>query len=315
MICESLQPGRAEWLLRRQLCIGATNIAAIVNLHPHETEYGVWEDKTGRSEPKPMNDEMERGLFFEPWVAKKYRDITGNEIRRHGRLVLHPDYPELGCTPDYYVLNTDRLLECKTAGRWSARGFGEDGSDQVPDWYLTQCQWQMTITGRKWVDLALLVDIDTVRLFSIPFDEDLSTYLIRRARQWWETHVVKDIPPPISGHKADTERVKARYREDNGEEIACGFEQSEEIAKLIRLRKQIKEIEAEADQIENRVKMYMADASVLHADGAMITWKQNKPSVRTDWKSAASEANVPAEIITKHTRTEPGARVFKIKEL
>ena len=48
--------------------------------------------------------------------------------------------------------------------------------------------------------------------------------------------------------------------------------------------------------------------------GWVATWRANKNSQRTDWKAVAEEARVGQEIIAKHTREVPGARVFKYKE-
>jgi hypothetical protein len=52
---------------------------------------------------------------------------------------------------------------------------------------------------------------------------------------------------------------------------------------------------------------------LVHGGRVLATWKQNKPSRRTDWKALAAELNPPQELVERHTTEKPGARVLRLK--
>ena len=56
----------------------------------------------------------------------------------------------------------------------------------------------------------------------------------------------------------------------------------------------------------------------VYGEGWQATWKQNKPTVKTDWEAVAEVAKAVApetyELALKtHTVEKPGARVFRFK--
>ncbi len=49
----------------------------------------------------------------------------------------------------------------------------------------------------------------------------------------------------------------------------------------------------------------------IAGQGWSATWKQNKPSLKTDWKEVATK--IDPKVVEAATREVPGARVFKFR--
>jgi hypothetical protein len=66
------------------------------------------------------------------------------------------------------------------------------------------------------------------------------------------------------------------------------------------------------------LKEAIGEKAGVYGEGWQATWKQNKPTVKTDWEAVAEVAKAVApdtyELALKtHTVEKPGARVFRFK--
>lgn len=94
-------------------------------------------------------------------------------------------------------LTTDQILECKTANAYLAKLWGEN-DDEIPDYYMTQCQWYMGITGAEICHLAVLIGGQDFRTYRILFDQELFDMLFEECRKFWFDHVLADVPPALT---------------------------------------------------------------------------------------------------------------------
>lgn len=94
------------------------------------------------------NSHMDRGKEMEPEARALYAMMTDAEPRQVGFI----RNGKAGCSPDS-LIGEDGILEIKTAlphiliGYWLA--------DIFPAEHVAQCQGQLWVTGRKWVDIAI----------------------------------------------------------------------------------------------------------------------------------------------------------------
>src|SRR5690606_5875786 len=126
------------------------------------------------------------------------------------------EYPWMLANVDREVVGEPGLLEIKTTSAYLRDQWGEA---KAPDKYVLQCQHQMAVTGRDWVDLAVLIGGQQFLIARVHRDEDLIRTLIDIERRFWEEHVVPQVPPLPSGHEADMRILAALYPEAEPESI------------------------------------------------------------------------------------------------
>ncbi len=108
----------------------------------------VAERITGVKEDTYQNSIMQRGIDMEDEARSMYEFITGNTVKQVG--FCYPnDKKRCGCSPDGLV-GKDGLLEVKSPT--SAVHVGYIIAGVLPIDYMQQCQGQLFVTGRKWVD-------------------------------------------------------------------------------------------------------------------------------------------------------------------
>lgn len=303
------QVSREQWLEERESCITASRIAALVGLNPWETPRTVYEQMKGLSAPKEQTEAMEMGTDLEPFIAAMFAKRNGlqigTELVANGfALWHHPDNPRFAATPDY-LLGEDALVECKWAGVNTAGSFGKEASDEAPAHYLLQCQWQMFVTGRKLCHLAVLTPWG-FRSYKLESDPETQRRLAFHAAKFLGEYIDSDCPPPLTGHNPDTEWVKQKFPEDSGSVIRATDSIEEKIAELGHLKLELKSLELKSSELENQIKEFMADASILESDEGRFTYKsQTRESI--DSKRLRSDYPEAAEACSKTT----SFRVFR----
>lgn len=269
----------AKWVDERSTYLGGTDIAAILGIHPYKTARGVYLDKKGIGKPVELNEAMVHGQNLEPYVADLYKRLTKRKLRK-SRLYRVKHVPYLACNPDYEVMKEKRLLECKTAGFFAGQIFGEQG-DAVPDQYLVQCMWQLAVTGREIVDLAVLIGGQDFRIYTIERDEEMISHLLSEASEWWNTYILADCPPPITGAEPDCQIVKDAYPQDNGDSIYATPDIETKVARLVKVMAAEKKVDEEKSRLQNEIKEYMGEVGTLDSELGTLTWKTNKNGSRT----------------------------------
>lgn len=145
-------------------------------------------DKTGQLEPWEGNEATDLGKRLEPALIAWARQQIGQKLVCNQRRVYLGHRPaRIACNLDALVLNYGEPVEAKTSGllTGTADGWGDDGSDQVPDSVLLQTQLQMLCTGgeRAWVPTIL--PRRGLAMFVVPASRELQEYLVQRAIWFW----------------------------------------------------------------------------------------------------------------------------------
>lgn len=293
-----------DWLEARRKGLGGSDAGAILGLNKWATPLDVYLDKTGQAEPIEDNDAMYWGRTLEDIVADEYAKRTGNKVRRINKILQHKDHDFILANLDRDLISQNGILECKTALR--SDGWGDDGSDEVPDSYLAQVMHYMAVTGAEFADLAVLIAGRDFRIYTITRDEDLINEIIKREVSFWNDHVLaKVVPDPVTN--AD---FNHRWPNDNGENIVADSDQQQRVSTLRQIKNKIKDLNSNAKELEAEIKKSMADASALtDVEGKpLVTWKR-RVSKRLDTKRLKVEQQ---EIYDQYA-VESSSRTFLIK--
>lgn len=171
--------GSPEWLQARVGLVTASRIADVVaktKSGPSASRQNylgelVAELLTGQSaESSFMNDDMRRGIEFEPDARFAYELKTNTIVNTCG-LVLHPSL-RAGASPDGLVGDSG-LVEIKCPRTHVHIEYIEGG--KPPTKYVPQMAWQCICTGREWVDFASYDPRmpERLRLFVVRYTPDL----------------------------------------------------------------------------------------------------------------------------------------------
>lgn len=206
-----------EQLALRRTGITATDVPAVLGLSPWRSPFDVWAEKLGKAPPVEENEDMQRGTFLEDGARSWYAHRTGATVAVPGT-VVHPRDSLIIATPDgVALLDGDvRGLELKMPS--TARGWGEPGTDAVPDYYVPQAAWQLAAMA-EWTDT---VDVFAVlegkpRLYHVRRDVELEGLLVEEMRRFWRDHVLTGRPPPVT--HADLPGVSAAFRHSSGDAL------------------------------------------------------------------------------------------------
>lgn len=290
---------REEWLKVRRGGIGGSDIAAIASVNPWRSPMDVWLDKTGKVEPINENEKMKWGKILEEPVADEYSIRTGKKVQRVNAILR-------GAKP-HYLANLDRLilgnghgngiLEVKTTG-WA------QAWDQIPDHYMTQCQWYMAITGLQWSQMAVLMNGQELMIPDpIMRDEKVIEAMFSIADRFWDTYVVRDVPPDPTC-PADKESYRDYYKMTD-EAIALDAALAEQADRRKQLQQIIKAAQAEKDTIEAKFYHAIGEAK----SGTCGAWKVSRTernSSRVDYKAiladnpSINEANYTSQSISSY---------------
>ena len=199
---------RAEWLAGRTNGIGASEAAAAIGLSPFESQYELWQRKTGQRESKDLsgNAAVEYGNRLEPVCRAMFQaehpELT---VEYHQFDVLYQsERPWMTATLDGELTDADGrkgILEIKTSSvgkktQWDA------WRDAIPTHYMCQVCHQLLVTG--W-DYAYLY----AKLVKLNGDSEIRTYLIKaeehkedmewllsQETKFWNEYILQQKAPP-----------------------------------------------------------------------------------------------------------------------
>ena len=329
---------RMEFLTARRLGIGGSDIGAIMGLSKWKSPVDVWLDKTCRTEPDlEMSEASYFGVELESFVATEYSKRSGNKVQRVNQMMRHTEHNWMLANIDRAVvadgsrarLDKDGklvgikgLLECKTASAYLEREWS-DGS--APLAYVAQCQWYMAVTGAEWCDLSVMIGGQKYVCHRIEREDRLIDAIIDAGYQFWFNNVLADVPPT----PRTPEETLALFPTNASDDLVLASDDIMHALDEYQLLKQkAKSVDDEMAVVKAAIQSFIGPHSGLcDLQGSpLATWKQNKPSQKTNWKDAAAEikselieaghedlAEIVRDIINKHTTEQAGARPLVIK--
>lgn len=281
----------------------ATDLPAILGLHPYRTAIDVWLEKMGEDVASVDDPRLRWGLLLEQPVREDYARRRGARVWVPGTLT-HRTEKHHKATPDGivfvtggkpYVLHAsmsspevaagaERGLEIKSHSVRVREHFGEPGTDEVPEHHLIQCAWNMHVVNLPRWDLVAFID-GLPADYTIERDAELEDILVEAADRFWRDHVVTRRPPPPDGSRQYTEWLRKRWP-GRGPAVQAYGASATAMNALRVVRTKERSLAQERAYFEQVIQTAMGDAEAIELDGERITWKRCKDSVRVDWEAA-----------------------------
>ena len=293
----------------RRLGLGATDVAAIVGVSSYRAPIDVYLEKRGELDPPESSWRMRMGQLLEPSIAAAYSEQTGRRLAKMG-VVFDRERPYFYAHPDRRIVGERGLVEIK------ATEHSRDYDDGVPPAVRVQVAWQMGLTARDFVDVAVLAGTTSgFQAITVERDDELIDELREEADRFWRENVQAGVPPEVDGSPAYRDYLRRLYPRDSGAEIVATpelilvFHELRDAERLSKLN------DGRVELLKNRIRAAMGEASRMLAPGAVATYRRESP--RTPWeaiaKTLANDAGVELDgIVDAAKGALEGSRVLRI---
>lgn len=295
----------------RATAIWSTEAAAALGLSQRTTPAQLWSMKMGLSEAQDQSDNVAArlGLVCQRGIAQLHAEDTGDALLPLDDVSL---VREVGGVPvgshfDLWNKTRKMLHEVKFFALSRINEFGEPGSDVVPYEVLLQCLHQMLVWNADSTGYgkAEACEVNVVfgnvqrAVFVIPYDTQAVDKLLQKEAEFWA--LVTSNTPPVPQSPEDARRIWAKA--DGTERIASATTM-QACQALAGLKKQIKAMGAQADEMELFVQRAMETASTLKTpEGQVLATWNGVSTDRLDTKRLRAEMPQVAEQFIKTTES------------
>src|SRR5690606_19501524 len=299
---------RYEWLWRRKQGIGGSDASAILGFNPWKSAFQLYIDKTSDTVEEIDNEAIHFGNVLEDIVAEEFTRRTGKKVRRRNQTFRHPEHSFMLANIDRDVVGEKALLECKTTNAFNSDAWE---GDHIPPAYICQLQHYMAVLGYEKAYIAVLIGGQRFVWKELERDDEFIELMIRAEKDFWENHVLKEIPPEIDGTNSASELLKKMYPQDNGETIMLESDEAEMLIEAIEsIKSEIKDKNTLLKEYENKLKLMIGDAAV----GVTPRYEVNlKTYERNSIDTRKLKKDLP-DIAEKYTKTST-YRQLRIKQI
>lgn len=263
---------KLQYLTERRKGIGGSDIGPIMGISPWKSAYQVYQEKRGEVPHWEGNDVTDWGLRLEPTLRQFYSDKTGRSVRVPDKILVHPAYPFMLASLDG-MTDDQRIVELKTAR--FAQGWGEVGSAEIPDYYATQCQWYLAVTGFKVADVVVSIGGAPACMYEIPEDKELQGMMIEAGKEFW-ARVQEGRAPEIVTYVD----ASARFGRSAATGIVYASEEAIiQAAELKIVKEQMKALEAREEELKAKIIVALGDEgdALVDTNGqTLVTYKLAK---------------------------------------
>jgi putative phage-type endonuclease len=202
--------GSPEWFAQRLGKVTASRVADVIaktksGYSTSRENYCVelaLERITGARQESFTNGAMQWGTDTEPLARVAYEAASGAMVEEVA-MIAHPTIAMTGASPDG-LIDADGLIEIKCPN--SATHARTMLSKKPDGKYITQMQWQMACTDRKWCDFVS---------FDPRFPEHLQLFVTRVER---DDKAIKELEQEVANFLADVEEMVSKL--NNIKEVA-----------------------------------------------------------------------------------------------
>ncbi len=308
MVKNTLEMTRQEWLWNRKKGLGGSDASAILGFNPWKSAFELYIDKTSDYVEEIDNEAIHWGNVLEDVVAQEFTRRTGKKVRRRNQTFKHPEHPFMIANIDRDVVGEKSLLECKTTNAFNSDAWE---GEQIPPAYMCQVQHYMAVLDYEKAYIAVLIGGQKFVWKEIERDDEFIELMIEQEKQFWNEHVLKEVPPAIDGSPSASELLNKMYPEDNGETIMLQSDDAEVLIEAIgSIKSEVKEKQSLQKEYENKLKLMVGNATTGVTPRFEVNLKKVEQN-RLDSKMFRKEL---PDIAKKYTKTSSYRRL-NIKQI
>jgi predicted phage-related endonuclease len=272
---------RADWLQWRREGVTATEVAKATTGY-YGGMLSVLADKRA-TETGEANASMNRGLAWEDTITAAAEHLIGVHIVGEQMMVECESDRRWRATIDGLASVTPETTFSDAIGIVEIKTRAPHVKPAVEYW-TAQVQWQMLVTGKRqaWIVEAVIVGGETddpgvklgaceaIRVRHVEADPTHQAVLVDAAERIWQHLQDGTTPPPVTGDDLDAVKVLTAAHTPGAEPVDLADLEAD-IARFDALKAAEKELKAERDLIEARLRHAVADRTVGVAAGWKVT--------------------------------------------
>lgn len=219
--------------------IGSGQIAAIAGVSRFKKPIDVWSELLGYTSSSE-SEQIDIGLELEEPIANLASRQQGLGQFIHGETHEHLKEKWAKATPDWILIDRGyAILETKNVGAspgpvGALEDWRQDHELVVPDYVVTQVQWQAEVCDRDVAFVAALLAGREVFVRRFERDKQFGADLMEIARDFRERYILTNMPPSApDGSEAYERYLRGRFPRASGEWITA-TQEDEQL--LLRLR-------------------------------------------------------------------------------
>lgn len=254
------------FMLERQKGIGGSDVAPILGMSKFKTAYDVYLDKI--KTPEEVEDEeltaQKNELFYwghalESAIIDKLAEKLNVKIKVNNKTKISNKFDCFRANVDGLILDKNKkpiaICEAKNVNAFAQKEWGDEETDNLPDYYLLQLQWYMMIYDVDKAYLGALFGGNKFKMYSIERNKKLDAIITEKALSFWNENVLKRKAPELS-FKDDVAKI---YPQSTDGVIIATEEDLNIYEDLIELKESSKAINDEIKTLEQKLKLRLAD--------------------------------------------------------
>lgn len=299
----------SEWLGLRKGLMTSSVAAAALGMSPWSTPLDAWAAITGR-EKFEGNKATVRGSLLEDAVLDY--PTRDEHLERKPAPFVSSNWSGDSADCIYALQDGSRYVgEGKTAALGSADGYGEEGTDEVPDHVLIQSAFHLAHhPDSEGAIIPVLIGGYSFefREYYHARDNELIGNLMDDLAKFHRDYVVADVAPPASA--GDDDALKHLWPNHVPDKYLPPTDEAESLARgYVAARAEEKAALAEKKRLSALLRQTIGDAEGVKGTGWKATHKRtNTKGLKTDWEAIARELQAPDSLIQLHTSIPPGHR-------
>ncbi len=306
MITKIATKNREEWKALRKQYIGGSDAASVIGMNPYKSAYALWAEKTGKAPEFEGNLATDVGAYMEDFIAKRFEQETGKKVRRENSSILNDQYPWAIANYDRLVVGEDAGVECKFTDSLNLKRYK---NGEYPERFYAQCVHYLAVSGKKRWYLAVLIGNKEFKWFTIERDEEEIAALMKAEKSFMYNNVQTKTPPMVDGAESTTETIKTVFPESNSDSVSL-YAYDTDLRQYMALGEQIDALQAQKDEVANRVKAFLGESWGGESDRFKVSWTSSKRSTFDSKRFAKDHADIDLSEYYKNTTV----RTFRVTE-
>ena len=305
----------------RRRCISSTDVGPIFGVDGYRDAFDVYMDKMGDRAPFEPTARMLMGKDVEQAIVKAYSRITERPAEWCDCTVQHAEMKWMAATPDALVYEPDhRHIERGVDAKlvyWDQRRKWGPTPDDIPEGIQLQMIWMMAVLNCDRWDVAAWAGEDEPRIYEFERNYTLERVVIEKTEEWYRRHLVGGEMPPITGSAAAAKWLQRTFPAHKSPDLrAATPEEIEYLREYACVRAEQKEATERRKEMENQIKLAIADREGLEWATGKFTWRLSADRHIHNWEGLAKHLLITrikdpeqrAALEEEYTRTEPGMR-------
>lgn len=312
-----------EWLAERNKSLGGSDVGAVLGMNAYASPYTIWAEKTGKLPPFEGNEWTKLGNDLEFYVAQRFTEASGLKVVNDSYTWRNDKYPHLHANIDRRVVGMKAGVECKLTSELNAKKYK---NGEFPDRFYCQCVEYLAVTELERWFLAVLIYGKGIKIYQmtrIPDDSvpewcEASVYvedgeveaLVKTTADFWNNYVVTNTAPMPDGSDSTSETLRTIYPESNGDSVSLMAYETD-LMQYMTLSEAIEGIKKQKEEVANRIKAFMGEASKGASEKFKVSWSSY---LRSTFDHKKFQADNPEIDLTPYYKASP-TRTFKVNEI